>query len=102
MKINSRVKLKEGGVLLPYGAITARSANGKSFSKTDEFVLIGQDGKHAILRDSENNLWTVLFELVEIVAEAATLNTNTTVGQGIGFGKKVANWFKKLVGLFKK
>ncbi len=102
MKIGNKVFLKEAIQLAPVGASTPRSADLRTFDKGSEFTLVNIEGEKAIVKDESGNFWSVLIGFLGLVTEATTLNGNTTINQGVSFGKKVVNWFKSVANLFKK
>jgi hypothetical protein len=102
MRVGDKVQLKQTMQLIPAGASTPRGADMTTFDKGSQFDLIGISGEKATVKDSDGNFWTVLLEFIGLVTEATTLNGNTTINQGVSFGKKVVNFFKSVVSLFKR
>jgi len=99
MKIGSKVQLLQSMQLIPVGASTPRGADLTTFDKGAQFTLVNIEGEKAIVKDNDGNFWTVLMEFLGLVAEAAQVNQNTTIGEGVSLGKRIVNW---VVGIFKR
>ena len=102
MKIGNKVALKQAMQLTPVGASTPRSADIRTFDKGAEFTLINIEGENGIVKDSDGNFWQVLLGFLGLVVEVAQVNENTTIGEGIGLGKRIVNWFKSVVDALRK
>lgn len=99
MQVGNKVALKQAMQLTPVGASTPRGADLRTFDKGAQFTLVNIKGEKATVKDSDGNFWTVLMQFLGLVQEVAQVNENTTIGEGIGLGKRIVNW---IVGIFKK
>jgi len=96
MKTGDKVALKLNLKLVPLNASTPRGALQTQFKQGDVFELVSVSGEQATVKDANGNFWTVLMEFLGLVQEVAVIDQNTTIGEGIGLGKRIVNWFKSL------
>jgi len=96
MKTGDKVVLKLDLRLVPLNASTPRGALQTQFKQGDVFELVSVSGEQATVKDTNGNFWSVLMEFLGLVQEVAHVGQNTTIGEGIGLGKRIVNWFKSL------
>jgi len=98
MKTGDKVALRMDLTLFaPQQASAPRTISGrKEFTKGDVFELVSVSGEQATVKDKEGNFWTVLMEFLGLVQEVAQVDQNTTIGEGIGLGKRIVKWFRSL------